>query len=94
MSSEAVAAVAPKMTRAVDAMERDFGGIRTGRASTAGRALRDRLVDGRQYPLEYDGTPGLQRARRRLFRTRICAARDDLDDGLGRRVLTQRLRAF
>jgi ribosome recycling factor len=51
MSSEAVAAVAPKMTRAVDAMERDFGGIRTGRASTA---LVERIsVDyyGTQTPL-------------------------------------------
>jgi ribosome recycling factor len=51
MSSEAVAAVEPKMTRAVEAMERDFGGIRTGRASTG---LVERIsVDyyGTQTPL-------------------------------------------
>jgi ribosome recycling factor len=35
MSSQAVAAVEPKMARAVDVMVRDFQAIRTGRASTA-----------------------------------------------------------
>ena len=35
MTNEAIAAVEPKMQRAVDAMERDFAGIRTGRASAA-----------------------------------------------------------
>jgi ribosome recycling factor len=35
MSHEALRAVEPKMQRAVEAMERDFAGIRTGRASTA-----------------------------------------------------------
>lgn len=35
MSSEILADAEHKMTRAVDAMERDFQGIRTGRASTA-----------------------------------------------------------
>jgi ribosome recycling factor len=35
MTHEALAAVEPKMQRAVEAMERDFAGIRTGRASTA-----------------------------------------------------------
>ena len=35
MTSEAVAAVEPKMARAVDVMVRDFQAIRTGRASTA-----------------------------------------------------------
>ena len=35
MSSEILADVDHKMARAVDAMERDFQGIRTGRASTA-----------------------------------------------------------
>ncbi len=35
MTHEAVLAVEPKMQRAVEAMERDFAGIRTGRASTA-----------------------------------------------------------
>jgi ribosome recycling factor len=35
MSHEAVRAVEPKMQRAVEAMERDFAAIRTGRASTA-----------------------------------------------------------
>jgi len=34
MTHEAVLAAEPKMQRAVDAMERDFGAIRTGRAST------------------------------------------------------------
>jgi ribosome recycling factor len=35
MTHEAIAAADPKMQRAVDAMERDFHAIRTGRASTA-----------------------------------------------------------
>jgi ribosome recycling factor len=35
MSSEILADAEQKMTRAVDAMERDFQGVRTGRASTA-----------------------------------------------------------
>jgi len=35
MTHEALAAVEPKMQRAIEAMERDFGAIRTGRASTA-----------------------------------------------------------
>jgi ribosome recycling factor len=35
MTHEALRAVEPKMQRAVDAMERDFAGIRTGRASAA-----------------------------------------------------------
>ena len=48
MTSEDLAAVEPKMQRAVDAMERDFAGIRTGRASTA---LVDRLM------VDYYGTP-------------------------------------
>ena len=48
MTSEAVAAAEPKMQRAVEAMERDFGAIRTGRASTA---LVDRLM------VDYYGTP-------------------------------------
>ena len=48
---EALSAVEPKMQRAIDAMERDFSGIRTGRASTA---LVERItVDyyGTQTPL-------------------------------------------
>jgi ribosome recycling factor len=35
MTHEALRAIEPKMQRAVEAMERDFAGIRTGRASTA-----------------------------------------------------------
>jgi len=35
MTHEALAAAEPKMQRAVEAMEREFAGIRTGRASTA-----------------------------------------------------------
>lgn len=35
MSHEAIRTIEPKMQRAVEVMERDFGGIRTGRASTA-----------------------------------------------------------
>jgi ribosome recycling factor len=51
MTSEILAEAERKMTRAVEAMERDFQGLRTGRASTA---LVDRLhVDyyGTQTPL-------------------------------------------
>ena len=51
MSSEILAEADHKMARAVDAMERDFQGIRTGRASTA---LVERItVDyyGTQTPL-------------------------------------------
>ncbi len=35
MTHEALRTIEPKMQRAVEAMERDFAGIRTGRASTA-----------------------------------------------------------
>ena len=35
MTHEALTAIEPKMQRAIEAMERDFAGIRTGRASTA-----------------------------------------------------------
>ena len=48
---EALSAIEPKMQRAIEAMERDFSGIRTGRASTA---LVERItVDyyGTQTPL-------------------------------------------
>ncbi|MCU0483894.1 MAG: ribosome recycling factor [Chloroflexi bacterium] len=48
MSSQVLAAVEPKMVRAVEVMERDLGGVRTGRASTA---LVERLL------VEYYGTP-------------------------------------
>src|SRR6187549_2860270 len=51
MSTEIIAEADHKMARAVDAMERDFGGIRTGRASTS---LVERItVDyyGTQTPL-------------------------------------------
>jgi ribosome recycling factor len=51
MTNEALSAIEPKMQRAVEAMERDFAGIRTGRASTA---IVDRItVDyyGAQTPL-------------------------------------------
>src|SRR5689334_12172038 len=51
MTSEIRAAAAPRMARAVHAMERDFQGIRTGRASTS---LVERItVDyyGTQTPL-------------------------------------------
>ena len=51
MTHEALTAIEPKMQRAIDAMERDFSGIRTGRASTA---LVERItVDyyGAQTPL-------------------------------------------
>jgi len=48
MSSQTIASVEPKMARAVEVMERDFQGIRTGRASTA-------LVE--RIHVEYYGTP-------------------------------------
>jgi len=51
MTHEALAAIEPKMQRAIEAMERDFTGIRTGRASTA---LVERIVVdyyGAQTPL-------------------------------------------
>ncbi len=48
MSSQVVAAIEPKMARAIEVMERDFQGVRTGRASTA-------LVE--RIHVEYYGTP-------------------------------------
>ena len=48
MSNEILAATERKMARAVEVMERDFLGLRTGRASTA---LVERLM------VEYYGTP-------------------------------------
>lgn len=48
MSAEALTAAERKMARAMEAMERDFGGVRTGRASTS-------LVE--KIPVEYYGTP-------------------------------------
>ena len=48
MSTEIITDADHKMARAVEAMERDFQGLRTGRASTS---LVDRLV------VEYYGTP-------------------------------------
>ncbi len=51
MTHEALTAVEPKMQRAIDAMERDFTGIRTGRASTS---MVERIVVdyyGTQTPL-------------------------------------------
>ncbi|HEY7463945.1 MAG TPA: ribosome recycling factor [Candidatus Limnocylindria bacterium] len=48
MTHEALSAAEPKMQRAVEAMERDFAAIRTGRASTA---LVERIM------VEYYGTP-------------------------------------
>ena len=51
MTHEALTAIEPKMQRATEAMERDFAGIRTGRASTA---LVERIVVdyyGAQTPL-------------------------------------------
>ena len=48
MSSQTLAASEPKMHRAVEAMERDFSGIRTGRASPA-------IVE--RIPVDYYGTP-------------------------------------
>ncbi|MDP9481829.1 MAG: ribosome recycling factor [Chloroflexota bacterium] len=48
MSTEILASAERKMARAIEAMERDFNGLRTGRASTS---LVDRIV------VEYYGTP-------------------------------------
>lgn len=48
MTSEVLSAAEHKMVRAVEAMERDFAGLRTGRASTA-------LVE--RIHVEYYGTP-------------------------------------
>jgi ribosome recycling factor len=48
VTHEALVSIEPKMQRAVEAMERDFAGIRTGRASTA---LVERLM------VDYYGTP-------------------------------------
>jgi ribosome recycling factor len=48
MTHEALSAAEPKMERAVEAMERDFSAIRTGRASTA---LVERIM------VDYYGTP-------------------------------------
>ena len=48
MSSDILSSTERKMARAVEAMERDFQGLRTGRASTS---LVDRIV------VEYYGTP-------------------------------------
>jgi ribosome recycling factor len=48
MTHPELVAAEPKMQRAVGAMERDFAGIRTGRASAA-------LVE--RIPVEYYGTP-------------------------------------
>jgi ribosome recycling factor len=48
MTHEAVRGAEPKMQRAVEAMERDFAGIRTGRASTT-------LVE--RISVDYYGTP-------------------------------------
>ena len=48
MTHETLVSIEPKMKRAVEAMERDFAAIRTGRASTA---LVERLM------VDYYGTP-------------------------------------
>ncbi|MGZ8502430.1 MAG: ribosome recycling factor [Candidatus Limnocylindrales bacterium] len=48
MSTEILGSAERKMARAIEAMERDFNGLRTGRASTS---LVDRIV------VEYYGTP-------------------------------------
>jgi ribosome recycling factor len=48
MSSGVIAAIEGKMARSIESMERDFQGLRTGRASTS---LVERLV------VEYYGTP-------------------------------------
>lgn len=48
MSSQSLASVEPKMKRAIEVMERDFSGTRTGRASTS-------LVE--RIHVEYYGTP-------------------------------------
>jgi ribosome recycling factor len=47
MSSETLAETEPKMRRAIEVMERDFAGIRTGRASPA-------IVE--RIPVDYYGT--------------------------------------
>ena len=47
MSSQVLGTIEPKMTRAVEVLERDLQGIRTGRASTA---LVERIL------VEYYGT--------------------------------------
>ena len=48
MSAEVIGSIEAKMARAVESMEREFQGLRTGRASTS---LVERLV------VEYYGTP-------------------------------------
>jgi ribosome recycling factor len=48
MTHEALVAAEPKMKRAVEAMERDFAGVRTGRASSA---LVERIM------VDYYGSP-------------------------------------
>jgi ribosome recycling factor len=48
MSADVISAIEGKMSRSVESMERDFQGLRTGRASTS---LVERLV------VEYYGTP-------------------------------------
>jgi ribosome recycling factor len=48
MSAEVISSIEAKMARAVESMEREFQGLRTGRASTS---LVERLV------VEYYGTP-------------------------------------
>jgi ribosome recycling factor len=48
VTHEALISIEPKMQRALEAMERDFAAIRTGRASTA-------LVE--RIPVDYYGTP-------------------------------------
>lgn len=48
MTHQALAAVEPKMQRAIEAMERDFSAVRTGRASTA-------LVE--RINVDYYGSP-------------------------------------
>jgi len=48
MSDEVISSIEGKMSRSVESMERDFQGLRTGRASTS---LVERLV------VEYYGTP-------------------------------------
>jgi ribosome recycling factor len=48
MSAEVISSIEAKMGRSVESMERDFQGLRTGRASTS---LVERLV------VEYYGTP-------------------------------------
>ncbi|MGH2511534.1 MAG: ribosome recycling factor [Candidatus Limnocylindrales bacterium] len=48
MSAEVISSIEAKMARSIESMERDFQGLRTGRASTS---LVERLV------VEYYGTP-------------------------------------